>query len=254
MPGGAAVLAVLLGATLACAGDDAPTPAPEPGAVSIGLELDVASRYLWRGFAWGDGAVVQPSVWLTRGPLSLGLWSSAERGSGTSTLAGWRATELDLTLGYETSWRSVTIAPALAVYDYTDEEDSPTTAEALLEISVPAGPFEVVSTHAFDVDEYHGAYYGDLGLAFSRRLGEGTEARATGYVGWASRQFTATYGGIATGGLFLLGATVAIEHCPKRLPCVRLHGGTTTITRKRLAEAAGGGSRWNVGVAVGREF
>jgi len=248
------LVAVLLGTAPAWAGDDAPVPAPKARAVSVGLEVDVSSRYLWRGFAWGDGAVVQPSAWLTRGPLSVGLWSSAERASGESTFAGWRATELDLTVSYETSWRSVTITPSLAVYDYADEEDSPATAEALLELSVPVGPFEVVSNHAFDVDEYHGAYYGDLGLAFTRRLGEETEARATGYAGWASRQFTVAYGGVATGGMFLLGVAVAIEHCPTLLPCVRLHGEATTITRQSLADAAGGRSRWSVGVALGREF
>lgn len=248
----ALLAAVLLGSVPAWSLDD--PPATEGVPVVVGLELDVNSRYLWRGFAWGDGAVVQPSAWLTHGALSVELWSSAERDPDGSSLAGWRATELDLTVGYETAWRGVTITPSLAVYDYSDDEDSPTTAEALLELSVPAGPFEVVSSHAFDVDEYRGAYYGDLGLAFVRELGEGTEAQATGYVGWASQEFTEVYGGVAVGGLFLLGVTTAVEHCLERGPCVRLHGEATRITRDDLAEAAGGRSRWSVGVAVGHEF
>jgi len=249
---GALLVTVLLGAAPAWSLDD--LAEPEGDGTSIGLEVDVNSRYLWRGFAWGDGAVVQPSAWLTHGALSVELWSSAERDADGSGLAGWRATELDLTVGTETAWRGVTITPALAVYDYSDDEDSPTTAEALVELSVPAGPFEVVSSHAFDVAEYRGAYYGDLGLAFVRELGEGTEAQATGYVGWASREFTEVYGGVAVGGLFLVGASVAVERCWEGLPCVRLHGEATRITRHDLAEAAGGRSRWSVGVAVGHEF
>ncbi|MBI4916579.1 MAG: hypothetical protein HY825_12085 [Acidobacteria bacterium] len=249
----ATLLAVsLLGAVPAWPLDD---PAEgEADGPSIGLELDVASRYLWRGFAWGDGAVVQPSTWLTHGALWVELWSNAERDPDGSTFAEWRATELDLTIGYETAWRGVTITPALAVYDYDDDEDSPTTAEVVVELSVPAGPFEVVSSHAFDVDEYHGAYYGDLGLALVRQLGEGTEARVSGTTGWASQEFTEVYGGVAVGGLFLLGVTAAVEHCLERGPCVRLHGEATRITRGDLAEAAGGRSQWNVGVAVGHEF
>lgn len=249
----ATLLAVsLLGAVPAWPLDD---PAEgEADGPSIGLELDVSSRYLWRGFAWGDGAVVQPSAWLTHGALWVELWSNAERDPDGSTFAGWRATELDFTIGTETTWRGVTITPALAVYDYHDDEDSPTTAEVLVELSIPAGPVEVVSSHALDVDEYHGAYYGDLGVAFVRQLGEVAEARVTAYTGWASQEFTEVYGGVAVGGLFLLGVTAAVEHCLERGPCVRLHGEATRITRGDLAEAAGGRSRWSVGVAVGHEF
>ncbi len=253
---GALVAAVLLGAAPAWSLDEVPDDASDDAsdAVTVGLEVDLGSRYLWRGFAWGDGAVVQPSAWLARGPLSVSLWSSAERDPGGSSVAGWRATELDLTVGYETAWRRVTITPSLAVYDYDDEEDSPTTAELLVDVSVPAGPFELISSHAFDVHEYRGAYYGDLGLAFVHPLGEGTEARVSGTTGWASQEFTEVYGGVAVGGLFLLGVTAAVEHCLERGPCVRLHGEATRITRGDLAEAAGGRSRWNVGVAVGHEF
>jgi hypothetical protein len=250
----AGVLALALAIVPGTASGQEVQPDDDEAATSFGVELDVTSRYLWRGYAWGDGAAVQPSAWLTRGPFWVELWSNAEHDSGGSTLGGWKATELDLTIGAEAAWRGVTITPALAVYDYHDDEDSPTTVEVLVELAVPIGRFEVVSSHALDVAEYTGAYYGDLGLAYVHGLGEGSEARATGYVGWASREFTEVYGGVATGGIYLLGATVAVERCWERLPCLRLHGEATRITRPDVAEAAGGRSRWAVGLALGHEF
>ena len=50
-----------------------------PGAVlaqSVAIGADVASRYVWRGYDFGESFSVQPTLEYTQGPVSVGSWAS----------------------------------------------------------------------------------------------------------------------------------------------------------------------------------
>lgn len=59
----------------------APTPAavqdaPDPPSVTGGVNVDLASHYVWRGFALTDGFAFQPSVFVSTNGLTITSWSS----------------------------------------------------------------------------------------------------------------------------------------------------------------------------------
>ena len=56
----------------------APAPAPEEPAPSVtgGVNVDLFSHYVWRGFALTDGFAFQPSVFVSTHGLTFTSWSS----------------------------------------------------------------------------------------------------------------------------------------------------------------------------------
>ena len=54
----------------------APAPEPEPPSVTGGVNVDLFSHYVWRGFALTDGFAFQPSVYVSTKGLTLTSWSS----------------------------------------------------------------------------------------------------------------------------------------------------------------------------------
>jgi hypothetical protein len=53
-----------------------PAPEPEPPAVTGGVNVDLFSHYVWRGFVLTDGFAFQPSVYVSTKGLTLTSWSS----------------------------------------------------------------------------------------------------------------------------------------------------------------------------------
>jgi hypothetical protein len=54
----------------------APEPEPEAPAVTGGVNVDLFSHYVWRGFALTDGFATQPSVFVSTHGLTFTSWSS----------------------------------------------------------------------------------------------------------------------------------------------------------------------------------
>jgi hypothetical protein len=54
----------------------APAPEPEPPSVTGGVNVDLFSHYVWRGFVLTDGFAFQPSVYVSTKGLTLTSWSS----------------------------------------------------------------------------------------------------------------------------------------------------------------------------------
>jgi hypothetical protein len=54
----------------------APAPEPPPPAVTGGVNVDLFSHYVWRGFALTDGFAFQPSVYVSTHGLTVTSWSS----------------------------------------------------------------------------------------------------------------------------------------------------------------------------------
>ena len=89
---------------------DTPAPAPAPAAtapgpedraatpleVTSGLDLVVASAYVWRGFVLVDDAALQPNAWLKVGNLTLTSWMNVA----STRPNGDHLTEHDFTADY----------------------------------------------------------------------------------------------------------------------------------------------------------
>jgi hypothetical protein len=73
-----------------------PTPAPVPMTVSSGGQIDVMSKYLWRGFVLADAVSMQPTYWVKFGSsLTVSSWMNVAREQLEGPL-----TEHDLTVDY----------------------------------------------------------------------------------------------------------------------------------------------------------
>jgi hypothetical protein len=137
---------------------------PEP-AVTWGAEVDTSSRYLWHGLPYSEGAVVWPSAWVSSKGFTIGLWANVD--------PNYRPTfnEYDLSVGYERAIGKLTITATFSRYTYREISGDPgSTSEAILRAAYSIGPGEVFATNAFDVENYAGAYYVDVGYAVEREL------------------------------------------------------------------------------------
>jgi hypothetical protein len=97
----------------------AQSAAPSEPAVSWGLEVAASSAYLWRGVTDIDGPSVQPSLWVTAGPLTVTSWVA-----GPDPGSGMRLREHDLTVEYAREFGEVEVAAGWAHYffRYTDTD------------------------------------------------------------------------------------------------------------------------------------
>ncbi len=66
-----------------------------PAHAQVDLGADLVSRYVWRGFDFGDAVSIQPTVSYSRGGFQIGTWASYAFGAQSSA-----ATEHDLWAAY----------------------------------------------------------------------------------------------------------------------------------------------------------
>jgi hypothetical protein len=159
----AAAAAVRLEAAPAPAAAPAPVqdPAPDPPPVTGGVNVDLMSHYVWRGFALTDGFAFQPSAWVATRGLTFTSWSSW-----SSTDAGCfdaddcpALREHDFTLDYTRSVGKAAVSVGYINYLFPPyRTDAAKAADAVgvtneiyagVTFSAPANPF--VKAY-FDVD------------------------------------------------------------------------------------------------------
>ena len=247
----AVVLAVPLLTTLPLhAGAPAPdsvTAAVEPAGTTSGFDVDVASRYVWRGLLWSEREVVQPSLWISHGGTTLSLWGSAPvQGSET------RFDEVDLVLAHERSFGSITLEGTASIYYYPDD---PAAATSEVQLAASHGWDNGVSIGILasaDVVEYPGATFGQASLSHEVAL-DGVTLRSEVRYGLGSPRFVTAYVAEGTRSLSIVGGSLSLT-----IPA----GGLALRPHLELDRPVGGTSRrlvaehapLVVGLAVSREF
>jgi hypothetical protein len=183
----------------ACA-QSSPTPPEEKRSekerpVSYGVEVELGSGYADRGLVISDRPVVQAVTWVSGSVAAFSVWSNVTLGETTD---GSRPQILEMELTRAHEWRNLTIAPAVRTYFYRDplSIDSSRSIESWLYLSYHAGPFRLFTNQSVDVLAYRGAYFGEAGIAFERRLSPKVEAGSSFKTGWASSTFNDVYFGI----------------------------------------------------------
>jgi hypothetical protein len=137
--------------------------AEEEPTFTYGGELEIASRYVWRGLELSDGAVAEPLVWASAYGFTLSGWGNMPL-EGTNS---GRFDEADATLQYSAEWGKLKIEPGVSTYSYMNQEDVPDTVELSLALTYPVGPVELFLEHNVDVSEYSGAYFDRLGATWT---------------------------------------------------------------------------------------
>ena len=176
----------------------APAAAQSPTA---GADVDVVSRYVWRGVPYSDGATVQPSIWKSLHALTFSLWSNlvvADR------IDRGNINHLFVTATYRTDLDRFTVEPGFQAYHTKAVGDvaASTSAEGVVRISAGIGAFSIFTDHTVDLHAYRGAYIGDAGLSYRRTIGERSELTTQFSVSWATARYNRAFLGVAKNAVY----------------------------------------------------
>jgi len=202
--------------------------------LSFGGELDANSRYVWRGLPQSRGPAAQPSVWVSFTDFTFTPWANFVLGSEENR---WKFNEVDLSVAYSKEWIGLSFEPSFAYYVYPNQPDVPATGELSLGLSYQLGPVEFSTSHTVDLFEYRGAYFGDLGLEYSRDvLNDRAGFEAGGRVGVGSSRFNDAYIGEPRFALNTAGVTVGMPVSVFGCLRVRPHAELSTVIDRALRE------------------
>lgn len=152
--------------------------------LSVSAELDIVSRYVWRGVSLSKTGAYQPSVNFSRNGLTANFWFNY----GLDRPRRGKFDEMDLALGYESEALGVSVSPGFILYTFTY---APHYGEAYLKLSGPAAFFRLFTDHYLSMINggAAGGYYGDAGLGHEKRLAAGSVWTNSALLGWGNARF-----------------------------------------------------------------
>jgi len=230
--------------------DEKPSKKERP--ISYGVEFVLGSGHADRGFVISDRPVVQSEAWVSGRFVSFSIWSNYTL---AKTSDGSRPRIQEMELSSEHQWRNFTIEPAIRMFFYRDplNRDSSRSIEGWLYLSYHAGPFRLFTNHSFDVLTYRGAYFGEAGIEFEKRL---SRVKPGGLLstGWASSRFNDAYAGFDKSAL----NRISVEGWLKAYVNPHLYIGPqfefSTIVNRALRAQVAQPTFVFVGLATGVEF
>ena len=233
-----------------CAVARAASAAVAPEALlSGGSECDANSRYMWRGLALSEGAVAQPSVWLSRSGFTMTLWGSGALDSRDPS--GFH--ELDPSLGYERELGGWSLKPSVYLYRYPGTPDPGSTELELVVGHGLFGPVHAIARQTVDVGAYPGANSGAVGVARESESEGAWSWTAGAQLMWNSARFVKAYVGEPARATGILQGTLAVtRHLGKCY--LRLHGEADGVTDAVQRTHLIGDSPFSAGAALGAEW
>ena len=169
----------------------------------LGVALDLNALYIWRGMAWSQGAVLQPSAWTNLLGYNLMIWANYPL-SRESGRAGFN--ELDFFVQGTTARRAFNVVPGLNLYSYPGSaEEDPSTAELTMTFYIPVGPVWIYQENNLDIAAYVGAYYAEFGLEMGNSLSETLSWEASLSLSYASADFNQAYLDVSQAALTAVG-------------------------------------------------
>jgi len=221
--------------------------------VSYGVEVGLSSGYADRGFVISDRAVVQAVMWVSGSVAAFSVWSNITL---RETTDGSRPQILEMELTRAHEWRNVTIEPAIRMFFYRDPLSiySSRSIESGLHLSYHGGPFRLFANQSVDVLTYKGAYFGEAGIAFERRVSRRIEVGGSSNTGWASSTFNDAYVGIDKSALNLTGMQGWLTVYVKPHFYIGPHFQFTTTVDRTVRTALARPTLFFVGLTTGVEF
>ncbi|NMC69955.1 MAG: hypothetical protein GYA57_07820 [Myxococcales bacterium] len=236
----------------AAAADDGDVVPDEDGpGWFVGGEIELPSRYVWRGLAWSDGPALQPALWAGAFGLIAWTWANLHLGETTAADPTW---EIDAGLDYAHEWNGLGIEAGFDFYAYPGVEDAPPTGELHVKLTVPRGPVTLSTEHAVDVIEYPGAYFGEIAVALAHEPADGLSLEWSFALGWGSKTFNEAYIGPATDAINVARGGVVVQWEPLDLLYLRVRLETSALLEEILREAVGEPVLFVAALAVGSEW
>ena len=221
--------------------------------ISYGVEIVLSSGHADRGIVISDRPVIQPVTWVSGRAATLSLWSNITL---AETTDGSRPQILEIELNREHKWRNLTIEPAVRMFFYRDPVSihSTRSIEGWLYVTYHVGPVSLVTNHSFDVLTYKGAYFGDAGVEFDRRVSQRIEFGGSFKTGWASSAFNDAYVGIDKSAFNLVSVESWLTAYIKPHLYIRPYFQFSNIVDRTVRAELAQPTLFFVGLATGVEF
>ena len=172
-------------------------------ASTVGVTLDAAGKYIWRGQALTDDPVFQPGVSIGVGGFTASIWGNMDltdhkQGPGTPSEKG-QFTEIDYALDYSGEAYGFGYSLGLIYYDFPHLTNDAGTTEIYGGLSKDMFLNPSITLY-YDIDDINGAYIsGGIGHTIEEifSLGEGLPVNLdlSASLGWGSSGYTSSYWG-----------------------------------------------------------
>lgn len=217
---------------------------------SWSAEADFNSRYVWRGLTYSRGPVFQPSFGVTRGRMTLSLWSNMALGQEPRR---GHFDQLFFSVTGERDRQGWKLEPTLQGYYWQgfSGESNAKTLELSLRASRPAGPLRFFTSHTVDIAGFPGSYIADAGLEGKKRRW-GFTWEANGMAAWANATFNRHYVGVERRALNYVQWSVAAIKYSKHGWYVRPHAEFVVVTGAPIRRAVEDSNLLVGGIAIGR--
>ena len=177
---------------------------------SVGVDVAVNSKYVWRGLILTDDPVLQPSLTVGYKGLGLNVWANTDLTDINGTPG--EVNELDYTLDYSFSVSKVNLDVGVIQYTFPHTGFEPTT-ELFGTAAVDVLLSPTVKIY-WDVDEV-GGLYGTVGIGHSFSLmevkGISSSLDLSGSIGYATSSWNEGYYGVKSSGLVDLLLTAGLS-------------------------------------------
>ena len=185
-------------------------PSSASAANSAGASVDIMSQYVWRGIAFSNGIVMQPSVDFNLGALNVNMWSNVDMDPMYTKESSYY-NETDLTIGYALPFEAVDMGIGYIYYSLGDP--SLDTHEVFLSVSKELGPVAPYLNIYLDVDEGSGIY-AQLGADYSVELTEKASLSAGAYLSYVvdNKVMLVDVNGLETSDLYNAEISLGLEY------------------------------------------
>ena len=160
--------------------------------IDFNTVVDYNTIYLWRGYTFSEGSVIQPSAELSNSKISLALWFNFDLKKPNFSAA---FNEFDVILSYSVEYENLRMDPNLHFYFFPLSEES-VTGEITLNAEYYYKNFKLLTSHNIDFINYKSAYYGGAGAEYEIEMLRNTFFDCSINLGWANSKFNETYGSI----------------------------------------------------------
>jgi hypothetical protein len=219
--------------------------------VSYGIYGDFNSRYVWRGFAFSKANVFQPSLSVTVYNINLNLWANFDSQPERSDRY---FNEYDINVSYPVSIWKFDVESSFQYYIYPHSEELHSTIELGFKISFPVNDFSIYNSDYFDVKNYPGSFYGELGLGYEKQIKNDFSVGFASGFGWSSAKFNDAYAGVNKAALNAFFLNLFCNYKPDEHFSLKPRVELCTILDKQVREASGDNYIINFGITLSEEF
>lgn len=228
---------VVAAATVALAGWGTGGQATAGESVSTAVSMDWVTHYVWRGMRLTDNPVLQPSVTVSAGGLSLNAWGSVDltdvnEDDGESL----HLQEVDYTASY--GFSPVEGLDLMAGFIWYTFSGLDSTGEVFASVGLSAVPLSPTVSVYYDIDEAEGLY-ANASVKHAFDITEKLNLTLSGGVGWGDAEYHEFYFGDEAHGSFSeLLAKATLNYALTDSLSAYLYGGYTELLDREVDELA----------------